>query len=146
MNNVGMFVDVDNLYHNIKTSYGDDAKLNYAKYLEFISDLYDVGFKHAWMVKSRNDRLESVLVGSGFIVHKTKVRNFKVRHSVPLSLEITKMISVYEVVIIGSSNPDLETLIEYLKTLGIKVIVFASRIPQFMKCDKLEIPLSLIRE
>lgn len=144
---IGLYVDTNNLYHNVKRKY--DAKIDYAKYISFIEDLGDIAYKKAYCVNDKT--FGHSLTEKGFEVsylpkwHKTQhvKMTFEIlQNATDACVNKTEI----DTVVIGSSNNELTFLMDRLVDRGVKVIIVAANIPDYIPHRKIEIPPSLLEE
>lgn len=134
----GIFVDAGNLYYTIGKRF-PGRKLNYVHYLDTVSR------------DAENEVIKSIVYGTqhneeaqGFITCLKKIGytpNFKtlgdnarrVHWECAFAVDIIKLMDRLDVVVLGSSSPDLIPLVNYLKEKGIEVRVVSCGINRDLK-------------
>ena len=132
----GVFVNVSELYYNINRKWG--RKLNYLKYLRKIeSEGYRVHRAIAYGIQQENEAIGfiSCLKHFGF---EPKYKNNDFDWSVGMAVDVVRMLSKLDAVVLGTSNRSILPLIEWVKNHGSQCIIFACEITQDLKdaCDK----------
>ncbi len=146
MKRIGIFVDVDDLYVNISHQYRN-RKLSYAKYGEFIKDFGDVVQSVAYGFQNNNE-------AAGFIRalkkigYQTKYKSagHEACWNVGLTIDVVQMASRLDIVVLGSSDENLEPLIGWCLRQGISVYVIACNIGNTQATECIEIPESLLED
>lgn len=144
---IGLYIDTNNLYHNVKRKY--DAKIDYVKYVKFIEDLGDIACKKAYCVNDKT--FGHSLIEQGFDVnylpkwHRTQhvKMTFEILQNAT-DARVNKDSNGIDTIVIGSSNNELDFLMDRLVDRGVKVIIVAANIPDYIKHRKIEIPPSLL--
>lgn len=140
MKNVGVFVDVCNIHQNVIRKYGQ-GKLDYKKYLQRAvgQDSLYRATAYGIYLKEEDTKFIDCLKRYGF---ETKfkippVRSDKiigwVNWNINITLDIVKLISKLDVLVIGSSNRELIPTIEYARELGIYTVVFSTFVNHDLK-------------
>jgi uncharacterized LabA/DUF88 family protein len=153
MRTLGVFVDVHNLYKNIKRKYG--AKLDYKKYFEWLQVIGEVKLAYAYGCQLEDESKEFIacLEAAGFIPKYKTVLTFERQGKTVkvfpswdcgMTLDIVKAAEDVDMVILGSSSSNFCPLIEHLDK---PVVVFAAMIDKGLAADAfeaIEIPNSLM--
>jgi uncharacterized LabA/DUF88 family protein len=164
MNSIGVFADVGNLYHCVNKKYGG-RKLDYKKYLESVVPDGDILYRamaYGIQVKDEAAKFISCLRHYGF---ETKYRRPKIYRNgedgqetlrripwgVGIAMDVVRIVSnnKLDVVVIGSSEPELIDLVEWVKERGVKCIVASCGIPREIREASdlwVEIPEDLLEE
>lgn len=146
MKQIGVYLDVSNLYYCIKQKY-EGKKLDYAKYLKHIHDLGNVVRATAYGIQMKSE-------ASPFIRSLQKL-DVEARYkgprgdwSVGIVMDILADLEAKRIdtVFIGSSNRDLVPLYTLLNERKVEFVIFASGIPNEVKaiCTTIEIPESTL--
>jgi uncharacterized LabA/DUF88 family protein len=128
---IALFCDVSNLYYCVSQRF-DGRKINYLKYLEKAQG-EDILYK-ATAYSFKNPDCMKFLTSLKHIGFDTKSRKpSKIGWSVQMACDIFRMVQKIDKVVIGSSDPNLIPLIEFLKERSIKVHVLACGITNTMR-------------
>jgi uncharacterized LabA/DUF88 family protein len=133
MSNVGIFVDVGNLYYCLGKKF-PGRKLDYGMYLD-ASKI--AGDGEIYTAKAYGSQMAEEAVG--FITCLTKLgytphyisldeKKRRVHFDSQITIDVIKHIEKIDTVVLGSANPDLIPLVEYCKNRGLKVVVMAAGI------------------
>lgn len=161
MSNIGIFVDTSDLYHKVQREFGRGSKVCYETYYSVCEDVGDIIIKAvAYGMRGETSSFPNCLSLIGFDSKFKSPRIFtsgdrkikKCDWNVALTLDVvefvlenrsTVVVKDYDTgdiekintatVIIGSSNSLLIPLVKWVKEQGVKVIVFAARIPESLK-------------
>jgi uncharacterized LabA/DUF88 family protein len=154
MRQIGLFVDIAGLYSQI-LHHHKNRRLDYAKYYEFVSTLGDVRCAIAYGAQ-KNDEAEQFKHALMHIGFDTKYKRakmdpkrglLKANWNVTLTLDAVNWSENVDCLILGSTDKDLIPLIEWCKSKGIMVIVFAAGVNKAMAkaaSRVIEIPESLL--
>jgi uncharacterized LabA/DUF88 family protein len=129
--NVGLFVDVGNLYYCIGKKF-PSRKLDYGAYMAHAQ-----GEGYVYTAKAYGSQMAEEAVG--FITCLTKLgytphyvsldeKKRRVHFDSQITVDVIKSLDKLDVVVIGSANPDLVPLVEYCKNKGRKVYILAAGI------------------
>lgn len=147
MKNVVLVIDTRNIMACLGMTFGN-GKLNYQKYIQDAvgNDILYAGIAYGCTQNGNESRFISSLKHMGLdakfkapltkINHDTKeVVPRWVNWNVGMTLDVVKLTGTSKVdkVIIGSSDPELVDLVEYLKGNNIKVEIFACGVPKVLK-------------
>lgn len=154
--NIGIFVDVSNLYYCIGNKF-DNRKLDYSKYYNYINDLGHIKMAIAYgaQIKRQASKFLYALQKIGFeTVYKTPkafVDNGSIRKKadcdLQIAVDIVNNLDKIDLLILGSADGDFKPIVELAKENNIKVIVIACEISKDLKdvADEfIEIPESLL--
>ena len=130
---VGVFVDVQNMYHSAKNLY--KARVNFKELLKLASANRQLSRAIAYVVKSDTEEEKSffdALEKSGYELKSKDLQIFpggmkKADWDVGLSVDAIGLSKQLDVVVIVSGGGDFEPLVEYLQYGGIIVEVVAFR-------------------
>jgi uncharacterized LabA/DUF88 family protein len=162
--NIGIFVDVSNLYYCISKKF-TGRKLNYKKYMEFMQDYGDVKIAVAYGAQLKNEARKFIhcIRQSGYIAkwkqpkvyHNDNVSLSEIRRKadwdVGLTIDVIDSILNKKInrVIIGTADGDLAPLVDWCLKRDIDVIIIATGISKDLKKlvgedNYVEIPESLL--
>ena len=133
---LGIFVDTTDLYRTVYRKYS--GRLNYDTYYDELSNGGEVVKAIAYGMRIGDaTSFVNCLEAAGF---ETKFKNPKVFEAlkicewgISIAVDLFKCIDDLDVVIIGSSDPNLVPLINWAKSQGKIVRVVASLIPKIMR-------------
>src|SRR3989344_2953588 len=122
---VGVFVDVQNMYHSAKNLYG--ARVNFKELLKTVTAGRELVRAVAYVVKSDTEEEKAffdALEKSGFELKMKDLQIFpggmkKGDWDVGLAIDAISMSKQLDVVVIISGDGDFEPLVEYLKFSGL---------------------------
>lgn len=143
MRSIGVFVDVGNLYHCVNKKF-EGRKLDYKKYLENVITDDDILYRaiaYGIQVKDEANKFISCLKHYGFEakyrrpkIHKVDDKEVirRIPWGVGIALDVVRIVSnnKLDVVVIGSSEPELVDLVEWVKERGVKCVVASCGIPR----------------
>lgn len=117
--NVGVFVNVSNLYHSVGKKY--DSKVDYSKLLARLVDT-DTLFRAIAYVDDQPD-------ASRFLAYLRHVSfEPKFGSDLDLALDVVRLLDKLDIVYICTSNTWMLPLFQYVKERGSKVVVVGSNI------------------
>lgn len=134
---IGIFVDVSNLYYCINKKF-KDRKLDYQKYWDYIASLGDIVLANAYGAQVKNQ-------AAGFL-HRLKQIGFDPKYDTPKSfidgdtivkkadydvkicVDILETCINLDIIVLGSADSDFLPLVQKLRELNKKVIIFACKI------------------
>lgn len=145
MKTIGIFADVSNLYYCVGKKF-PTRKLNYSKYQEVaIADnvLYRA-FAYGLQLKDEAEKFITCLKHFGFetkykqpkIILKNEKQEVKrTSWNVGLAMDVVRIVSnnKLDIVILGSADPELVPLVEWIREHGTKCIVIACGISKELK-------------
>ena len=128
---VGVFVDVQNMYHSAKNLYG--SRVNFRELLKLSSGNRDLVRALAYVVKSDTEEERAffkALEKSGFELKVKDLQIFpggmkKADWDVGIAVDIIGMSKQLDVVVIVSGDGDFVPLVEYMRFSGVIVEVVA---------------------
>lgn len=140
---IGVFVDIVDQYKKVLKAY-KGGKVDYGKYLKKVLAIGDGDIYRAFAYGVQIDN-----EASGFIVC-LKSYGFEPKYkrailiddrpniqetswNLGITIDIARLVQRLDVVVLGSSDPQLIPAIEYLQEQGIKVIIFSCNIPQELR-------------
>lgn len=135
---VNVFIDVSDIYHKLNRYH--DAKLDYGVYLDFIEEKFgEIGKAIAYGSQTKGEATGFItcLKSVGFNVKYKRPRVFKINGreikrcewGCEISVDAIRNAEPGGTIILGISNTDYIPLISYLRSFDIKVIIFASHVP-----------------
>lgn len=141
-NSVAVFLDVNNLYFCIGKRWPEvKVKLNYDALLkECICD--DILYRAFGYGTEQNDEASAFkgylrAIGIDPRYKKARVNTnggvYRTDWNIGMTLDVVKVISKVNCVILGSSNPELIPLIEWIQSQGVRCIVYACGIPSAVR-------------
>ena len=156
MKRIGVFVDVSNIYYCVGKKY-EYRKLDYRKYLEFISDFGELVKVIAYGSQLSNEAAGFIhcLEKTGFQTKFKTVKSFnnelelrrKADWDVGIAMDIVNMIDRFDMIILGSADGDLEPIVDWSIRRGVDVVILACGISRDLKeraTKFIEIPESLL--
>ena len=148
MKRLGIFLDTGNLYYCIGKKF-EKRKLDYRKYLDYLADLGEATRATAYGCQLNSEAVGFMhcLKQIGLQTKWKTVKNHKANWDVGMAIDIVRMADRIDSVILGTSNPNLVPVVEYITQLGIDVIVVACGISKELKeaaTDFIEIPESML--
>jgi uncharacterized LabA/DUF88 family protein len=128
---VGVFVDVQNMYHSAKNLY--KARVNFKELLKLVTANRELVRAVAYVVKSDTDDEKAffeALVKAGFELKSKDLQIFpggmkKADWDVGLAIDTIGLSKLLDVVVIVSGDGDFEPLVDYLKFSGLVVEIAA---------------------
>jgi len=158
MKRIGVFADVSNLYYCIAKKFGG-RKLDYHKYYKFISDLGEIqqAIAYGAQLHGEANSFLHCIKKIGFSAKYKTTKTFqnadgikrKADQDVAITIDIVNMIQSMDMIILGSADGDLVPAVEWARTRGVDVVVFASGISRDLKdvaTKFIEIPESLLED
>jgi uncharacterized LabA/DUF88 family protein len=138
-NKAALFVDINNLYYCVGKRY-NGRKIDYKLYLERANVYATVtrAFCYGFQVDKEAVNFITCLRKIGYDPKYKAPRmigeNFKrMDWNVGLCIDVVRMIDRSDAVIIGSSDPELVPLIQWIKDRGVQSIIFSSLISKELK-------------
>lgn len=153
MKRIGLFLDTINLYNTLKYKYGSDARLSYAKYLEFFD--YDYSSKKAVCLDGEKSKpFHDALGNLGFDLIKQPLKKYINYHSgykgtkveSDIALAVALLNSDHDHYIIGTNNDDLWPVLELLRHRGKTITITGAGLGTLPCTHSIEIPSSLLEE
>lgn len=145
MSNIGLFVNVNDLYHLVNRKF-PRRKLDYAKYLE---KLGSIKYKIAYGVQE-DDQATNFIVKLKYLGFDVKYiqSSYKINTRVDLVLDILRLSERLDSVVLGTNNLEYNPLIEHLKEKGIDVTIYCTKIPKILlrTCKFIPIEEDLLHE
>ena len=140
---IGLFVDISNLYYCIGKKF-PGRKLNFSDYLAFATAPNVIYCAKAYGIEVNNEAagFKTCLKYYGYdpiykspkiveVNGKTEYR--KTSWNVGLSMDVVRCIDKLDVIIIGSSDPELASLVDWIKQHGRECVVVACGISKELK-------------
>jgi uncharacterized LabA/DUF88 family protein len=143
---ISLFVDISRNYRAV-TNIDPKARINYKRYLEIAVGDERLHKAYAYGVQ-KDGEAEDFATALRFLGYETKYRQARIVSGQPsihqtsmslvMTMDIVRSVKIAHTVIIGSNDPELYPVIEWLKEQGIKVILFSKNIPYPLKdiCDR----------
>lgn len=154
MRKAGVFLDISNLYFCVQKKY--NKKVDYKKYLAFLSDLYSVELAFAYVANNNGQSMPFVhaLEKMNVTIRSKDVKEYsdttrKCNLDVDMAIDMVNMVGRVDVVILGSADGDMAPAVKWLDMRSISTVAFACGISSDLKaCCKsvLEIPPSVLED
>jgi uncharacterized LabA/DUF88 family protein len=136
MKTIGIFVDVSNIYYCVGKAY-PGRKVDYQKYLDKAASDNVVFRAIAFGVQNNPDSAKFV----SCLKHLSYDPRFKqfdqknprINSNVAICTEVFKIIEKLDIIVLGSSDPNLADLITWAKDRGVEVHVLACGISHYLK-------------
>lgn len=141
INNVLLVVDTKNLFNSLHKTYGN-GKLDYQKYYEIAGDKDHIYSGIAYGQQSENSSVNFItfLNRLGFIckfkqIIKTANKTYYCDSNVQLTIDVCTQLAEGKIdhVVIGSSDAELVDLVNYIRSRGYPVTIYACRIPKVLR-------------
>lgn len=137
MKKVAVFVDVGNIYYCVGKKF-EARKLDYRKYMEFSKSFGEVYQAYAYgsQVKDEAKNFILCLKQLGFMVkfrEHDREEKRRVNWGCGITVDIVNVVDRVDTVVLGSSDPDLLPVVEYIKSKGVGVIMIAAGIHKDLK-------------
>lgn len=139
-----LFVDINNVYYCVQKKF-EGRKLDYGKYYDKACNLCNLSgmraIAYGFQVKDEAQSFITCLRKLGYSTRYKKPRiigdnKFKrMDWNIGIAVDVFGIIDRTEQIVIGSSDPELAPLIEWLRTRGIETIIFSSIIPTELKTN-----------
>lgn len=136
-NKIAVFVDVGNLYYCTGKKF-EARKLDYRKYLEYCKTFGEIYQAYAYgsQVKEEAKNFILCLKQIGFLTkfkENEREERRRVNWGSGITIDIVNVVERVDMVIIGSSDPDLLPAIEHIKSKGVKVVIIAAGVHRDLK-------------
>lgn len=159
MKTIALFADVGNLFYCVKKRFSD-RKLDYKKYHDIVTGDNVMFSAFAYGVQVRKEAMKFITClkhlgfNPNYITPKSyerdgKIEYKKVSRNVDIAMDVARVINKLDVVILGTSDPDILPLVKWVKEKGIACEIFACGIPKELRdnCTKwTEIEESLLED
>ena len=152
MKKAGVFLDVSNLYYCLQKKY--NRKLDYAKYLAYIADLYEPSNVFAYVALRGNQNLGFIhaLEKLGMTIRSREVKEFgdgkrKCDLDVEIVLDMVNTAPKMDVCVLGTADGDLAPAVNWLTGRSVDTIVMGCGISADLKNvarSVIEIPHTLL--
>lgn len=138
---VSLFVDISNLYYCIGKKF-PDRKLDYNKYIVAATGANDLyrAICYGTEIKDEAAGFKVCLKSFGYTPKYKKPRYNELKNEyrnfdwcVGLALDVVKIVNRVHTVILGSSDPDLVPLVEYVQQQGAECHILACGISKELK-------------
>lgn len=137
---MALFCDIDNLYYCINKRY-PSRKLDYEKYIEAVrgDNILMRAFAYGTEINDNNKNFKNRLKMIGFETkYKKNIPGSKGEQrindwNVGISMEIVRLIERVDCIIIGSADPRLTPLAEWIRERGVRCVIFACGISKELK-------------
>lgn len=144
MRKVAVFADVSNLFYGIRKKF-PNRKLNYKLYLTKLCQDFQLFRAFAYGSTISGDEFPFIynLKYCGFETRFRKAKIFdgkieRVNWNLVMALEVARVIDKVDIIILGSSDPEIVPLIQWIKEKGIQVYIYTANAGKKMRrvCDK----------
>lgn len=128
MKKVAVFIDVGNLYYCVCKGF-NDRKLDYKKYLEYCKNFGEIHQATAYgsQINGAAKSFIACLRSIGYLIRFKDIEDKRwVNWNAGITIDIISLLDRVDSVIIGSADPDLQPVIEYIKSKGVTVILIAA--------------------
>lgn len=152
--NVGVFLDLANLYYQSKRRY--NKKIDYKKLYSFMADFGSIELAHAYGSQRDNEAKDFIrkLQRIGFRTIYKKVRElenniYKSSWDVGLTIDVVRDLGRFDTVILGTGDSDFIPLVNYIKEQNKLVYIVGVDISKGLKdraTDYLSIPSFCMEE
>ena len=149
---IGIFVDVSNIYYCINKKFGTSNKLDYKKFYDYVKSFGEIQQATAYGLQSRHQAIPFIacLKDTGFNT-KYMEPDAKKRNSwnVGIAIDIVQSIDKLDMIILSSSDNNLQPAVSWALNKGVDVIVLATGISRELKDSAsrfIEIPESMLEE
>jgi uncharacterized LabA/DUF88 family protein len=140
---VGLFADITNLYHSVGKRFSG-RKLDYKKYIDKATGSDEIyrAFAYGTQINAEAVSFISCLRHFGYdpkykrpkyIGQKESIDGRKSDWYIGMAMDVVRLIDRLDIVIIGSSDPDLVPLIQWIKEKGVRCIIMACGISKELK-------------
>jgi uncharacterized LabA/DUF88 family protein len=134
---IGVFVDVSNLYYCIGKKY-KGRKLDYKQYIEYVRALGDIIIANAYgaQIKNQAESFLYCLRQVGFTPKYETPKSYsengvitkKADYDVKITVDIIENLDKLDLIVLGSADSDFVPLIKSLIEKDKKIIIFACKI------------------
>lgn len=142
MSNAALFVDINNLYYCVARKF-NGRKLDYKSYLENANALGSVSraFAYGFQLDKEAVHFITCLRKIGYdtrykaprIIGEDERKFKKMDWNVGICMDVVRMITRVDAIIIGSSDPELVPLVQWIKDQGVQAVIFSSIISKELK-------------
>jgi uncharacterized LabA/DUF88 family protein len=137
MRKVAVFSDIANLYYCVGKKF-ESRKLDYRKYLEYCKTFGEVYQSYAYGSQVREEAKNFILCLKqiGFLTkfkETEKEEKRRVNWNAGIAIDVVNVVDRVDTVILGTSDPDLLPVVEYIKNKGVGVIIIAAGIHRDLK-------------
>ncbi len=153
---LGIFVDTTNLYHTVYRKH--KGRLCYEEYYQQIVKDNEVIIASAYgMTIGSTDSFQNCLAYAGFEtsfktpkiieIHDVKIK--RCDWGIQMAIAVVEVIDEVDIVVLGSSDPNLYPLVSWIKGQGKDVWIVSSLIPRILKdaaTKVIEIPEAWLEE
>lgn len=136
MKNVGLFVDIADLYFHLNKAFG--KKLDYFKYREKSTSDDDILIRaNAYGYQKKREARDFIacLKHIGFDPKFKRPYRNRSTWYVGMTVDIVDLVisGKVNVIVLGSSNPEFAPLVKWIKERGVECVVFAKNVPKELK-------------
>jgi uncharacterized LabA/DUF88 family protein len=139
---VGVFVNSSLLFYVVQSEFKrvvPNSRIDYKAYLEQAigEDRLYRAFAYGAQIENEAAGFIECLQRTGFETRYVPAKQVNGKNHVldtdrnmDLALDVIRILDRLDTVVIGSNDPNLIPLVKYLKERGLKVVIFAARIPR----------------
>lgn len=152
MKKAGIFLDVSNLYYCLQKKY--NRKLDYTKYLAYISELYEPSHIFAYVALKGNQNIGFIhaLEKLGMNIRSKAVKEFtdgqrKCDLDVEIVLDMVNTAPKMDICVLGTADGDLAPAVSWLSARSIDTVILGCGVSADLKTaakSVIEIPHSLL--
>ncbi len=136
---IGIFADVSNLYYCIGKKW-EGRKLDYEKYLE-IAQGEGIRIRAIAYGTQIGDEAMNFIVALKHFGYETKYRQPKILRDevrktdwdVGIAMDVVRMFSRFDTVVLGTADPDMVPLVQFIQERGVIVRIIACGISRELK-------------
>lgn len=153
MRTISIFIDVSNIYYCLSNKYS--KKLDYTKYIDYLTDIGNIETKRAYMAsmgdENRNfiralEKLGIVVIQKEPKIYKTGDGKTKRKCDWDVQITVDIMMCNSDIIVIGSADGDLAPVVKWCLDKGKHVIILAAGISKELRdlTTATEIPESML--
>lgn len=141
MKRLGVYVDVSNLYYCVEKAH--KKKIDYAKYLNYLSDVGVIKTQVAYAAVMGNEANAFIhaMEKLSFLVKQKTPKEYpsstglkrKCDFDVQMAVDILDAHTQFDMLVLGSADGDLTPVVSWLSIRGISTLVLASGISRELK-------------
>lgn len=153
MKRIGIFVDVNNLYYQVKKRY-DGRKVDYKAFYNYVRELGDIQIANAYSCDLQTNTIVTKFINClqhiGFkCLFKEVLKHNYYSWDCGITTDILKALSRLDLIILGSSSNNFAPLLTHIRDMGIDIIIIASNINKELRTlatRYIEIPESFLEQ
>lgn len=159
MDRVGIFVNVSNQFYSVSQAH-KGAKVDYAKYMAKCfgprGGTLARAFAYGVQMKDESRDFIAYLRHAGYEPKYKQARQIDGRPSIAktdwnmgLAMDVIRHLGKLDVVVIGSNDPDLVPLVQFIKERAVKVVIFSAKVGTELRSvadEVMEIDLDVLEQ